>query len=197
MTLAIFLASTSSIRKTILKNAGIEFVARDPGLDEDIAKQSMAGYNPEAMANALAEAKAKRVSEIFPDALVIGTDQTLGLEGQIFDKPRSIGEARLHLQALRNKTHELCSSICCMQNGSAIWTYCGKAQLTMRNFSDAFLDGYVSSILNSYSSSVGGYKLEEIGITLFEKIEGDYFTILGLPLLPLLKFLRQEKYIPS
>jgi septum formation protein len=196
-TLAIILASTSSIRKTILKNAGIEFAALDPELDENVAKRSLVAPGPEAMANALAEAKSKRVSERFPGALVIGADQTLGLEGQIFDKPRSIAEARQHLQALRNRTHELYSAICCTVDGKTVWTHCGKAQLTMRDFSDVFLDRYILSISKTYLSSVGGYKLEESGITLFEQIEGDYFTILGLPLLPLLKFLRQEKYIPS
>jgi septum formation protein len=195
--LNITLASTSKIRQTILHSAGLKFSAQDSKLDEKTAKLSMKGLSARAMAESLAEMKSKKVSMLYPKSLVIGADQTLGFDGQIFDKPASIEEARKQLTTLRNRTHGLYSALNCMIAEKTVWSFCGEAKLTMRNFSDEFLDQYLRNISGSYASSVGGYKLEELGINLFDQIEGDYFTILGLPLLPLLSFLRQEKMIAS
>lgn len=195
--MAIVLASNSVIRRTLLGNAGVDFTACDSGVDEDAVKQLLEGSGPQAIAIALAEAKARTLSKAQPGSLIIGADQTLGLDDQIFDKPYSIVEARRQLHALKNKTHQLFSAICCTRNEKVLWSHCGVAHLTMRNFSDAFVEDYLLTIAETYSTSVGGYKLEERGITLFDRIDGDYFTILGLPLLPLLKFLRHEEQIPS
>lgn len=193
----IILASTSEIRKTILANAGVEFLTQDPKLDEKAARLSMQGMTAKAVAISLAEAKSKVVSQEKPSSLVLGADQTLGIDGEIFDKPVSLAQTRQHLVALRNRTHSLYSALSCTIAGKMVWSYCGEAKLTMRNFTNEFLDQYLAEISQSYSSSVGGYKLEGYGINLFDRIEGDYFTILGLPLLPLLGFLRHEKYISS
>jgi septum formation protein len=193
----IILASTSPIRKTILQNAGVRFESRDPQFDEENAKQEMKEFSAAALAQALASAKSISVSLHHPQALVIGADQTLGFNDSVFNKPRSIPEARQQLLALRNRTHNLYSALSCSIAGHSIWNHCDLATLSVRDFSDAFLDHYIAKAGNSLLSSVGGYKLEEYGINLFKQVTGDYFTILGLPLLPLLAFLRQEKYIPS
>jgi septum formation protein len=195
--LDIILASTSKIRRTILANAGVPFAPEDPKFDEAQAKLSMMGLDAKTVALSLAVAKSKAVSLQVPSALVIGADQTLDFHGRIFDKPSSLEEASQQLVALRNGTHSLFSALCCSIAGKTIWTYSDEAKLTMRNFTNEFLERYLVEISNSYSSSVGGYKLEGYGISLFDHIEGDYFTIMGLPILPLLNFLRQEKYIAS
>ena len=191
----IILASTSKIRSTILKNAGVPFTTEDSKLNEAAAKHSMADRSAKAQAMSLAELKAVRVSQRLPKELVIGADQTLGLGSKAFDKPNSLQETREQLLALRGKTHTLHSALACAIAGKTVWTFCGDAMLTMRNFSESFLDHYLTATADSYACSVGGYKLEEQGINLFEKIEGDYFTILGLPLLPLLSFLRLQKLV--
>jgi septum formation protein len=193
----IILASTSKIRRTILTNAGVEFAPEDPKYDESRAKLSMKGLTAMEVALSLAEAKSKAVSLQAPASLVIGADQTLEFDGRIFDKPTSLEEARQQLVALRNGTHYLHSALCCSIAGKMIWTYCDEARLTMRNFTKEFLERYLVEISKSYSHSVGGYKLEGFGINLFDRIEGDYFTIMGLPILPLLDFLRRGKYIAS
>jgi septum formation protein len=193
----IILASTSPTRKTILQNAGVHFESCDPHFDEEKAKLEMKKFSAAALAQALASAKSISVSLHHPQALVIGADQTLGFNGSVFDKPRSIPEARQQILALRNSTHNLYSALSCSIAGQSIWNHCDQATLSMRNFSDTFVDHYIATTGNSLLSSVGGYKLEEYGINLFKQVAGDYFTILGLPLLPLLAFLRQQKYIPS
>ena len=157
----------------------------------------MKGSTAQTIAMSLAELKSLRVSQQFPNSLIIGADQTLGFNNQVFDKPGSIQDARQQLTLLRNNTHSLYSALNCTIADKTVWSFCGEAKLTMRSFSDEFLDQYLEKISESYASSVGGYKLEEIGINLFDHIEGDYFTILGLPILPLLDFLRQEKFIAS
>jgi septum formation protein len=149
------------------------------------------------LALALAEAKAKAVSKRHPGQFVVGADQTLGLGNSLFDKPKSLAEAHGQLEKLRGETHKLFSAVACVLNNTVIWSCCDEAKLTMRNFSGAFFEDYLKSIADTYSYSVGGYRLEERGITLFDKIEGDYFTILGLPLLPLLAFLRERRIIPA
>ena len=193
----IILASTSKIRRIILNNAGIEFSVVDPKIDEAKAKASMPEFSAQKVALELAKLKSQKISSQNPTALVIGADQVLGSSNRIFNKPASRSDAEKQLLELRNATHTLYSAISCSINGVEKWNHCAKAHLTMRNFTLDFLSYYLSGNPENYLSSVGGYKLEETGIQLFEKIEGDYFAILGLPMLPLLDFLREQKTIPS
>ena len=193
----IILASTSKIRRNILGNAGIEFSAVDSELDETIAKNSMPKFLPQGLALELAKLKSQKVSKRYPEALVIGADQVLGFRDQIFHKPASRTDAEKQLSMLRNATHTLYSAISCAVAGAELWNHCSEAQLTMRDFTPEFLSSYLNGNPENYLSSVGAYKLEEAGIQLFERFEGDYFTILGLPILPLLKFLRDRGIIQS
>lgn len=191
MTNTVVLASASSSRFSLLCNAGIA-VERDPAsIDEDVVKASFRKRNGTAaeVAVALAERKAQHVSERHPGALVIGADQMLQCGGVWFDKPVDLGHARGHLTALRGKTHELLSAVCVLRDGECLWRHLESARLTMRPFSDTFLDEYLAAAGDTVCSSVGAYRLEDRGAQLFSRIEGDYFTILGLPLLPLLGFL--------
>lgn len=187
----VVLASASQSRCALLCNAGIE-VIRDPAaIDEDSVKESFGNRDEPASqtAMALAELKAQRVSQRHKDALVIGADQMLQCGGIWFDKPLDLDHARGHLIALRGKTHELLSAVCVVRDGEVLWRHLESAQLTMRPFSDAFIDEYLAAAGDAVCASVGAYQLEGRGAQLFSRIEGDYFTILGLPLLPLLGFL--------
>tara|TARA_B100000676_G_scaffold54959_1_gene54060 strand:- start:362 stop:961 length:600 start_codon:yes stop_codon:yes gene_type:complete len=187
----VVLASASQSRCALLCNAGIE-VIRDPAaIDEDSVKESFRNRDEPASqtAMALAELKAQRVSKRHKDALVIGADQMLQCGGIWFDKPADLDHARGHLIALRGKTHELLSAVCVVRDGEVLWRHLESAQLTMRPFSDAFIDEYLAAAGDAVCASVGAYQLEGRGAQLFSRIEGDYFTILGLPLLPLLGFL--------
>jgi septum formation protein len=195
--LDIILASTSKIRRNILGNAGIEFSVVDSELDETAAKNSMPKLPPRNLALELAKLKSRKVSIQNPKATVIGADQVLGFKDQIFNKPDSRADAEKQLSMLRNATHTLYSAISCTVAGAELWNHCSEARLTMRDFTPEFLSLYVRGSPQNYLSSVGAYKLEETGIQLFEKIEGDYFTILGLPILPLLEFLRDREIIQS
>ena len=188
----VVLASASTTRAGILANAGLQ-VLRDPaGVDEDEIKRSFRreGLDAASCATALAETKAVRVSERHSDALVIGADQMLDCAGTWFDKPRNRTEARAQLVALRGNRHELVSAVAVVRNGAVIWRLVDRPRLTMRTFSDRFLDAYLAALGDDALASVGVYQLEGPGAQLFERIEGDYFSILGLPLLPLLDFLR-------
>ena len=193
----IVLASTSKIRRSILSNAGIKFSVIDSEIDETAAKASLLEFSVQKTAQELAKLKSMKISNQFPDAIVIGADQILGFQNQIFNKPASRKETETQLLKLRDGTHTLYSAISCAVAGAEVWNHCSEARLTMRNFSPEFLSSYLKGNPENYLSSVGGYKLEESGIQLFDKIEGDYFSILGLPLLPLLGFLRQQKAILS
>ena len=187
----VVLASASQSRCALLCNAGIE-VIRDPAaIDEDSVKESFGNRDEPASqtAMALAELKAQRVSQRHKDALVIGADQMLQCGGIWFDKPADLDHARGHLIALRGKTHELLSAVCVVRDGEVLWRHLESAQMTMRPFSDAFIDEYLAAAGDAVCASVGAYQLEGRGAQLFSRIEGDYFTILGLPLLPLLGFL--------
>lgn len=188
--MTLILASTSRIRQTVLANAGVAFTVRSPRADEAQIKKSLGRVKPAALAMTLAEAKAASIPN--STELILGADQVLALEAAVFDKPRDLAEVRAHLLALRGRSHELHSAICCVRGEKTLWHYAETARLTMRDFSTAFLDYYLARTGSEAASSVGAYKLEGEGIQLFEKIEGDYFTILGLPLLPLLGFLRQQ-----
>jgi septum formation protein len=148
--------------------------------------------SPGDLAQSLAAAKAISVANQMPDALVIGADQVLNLSGKAFDKPGSRDEARRHLLELRGLPHVLETAICCARDGKVLWDHLERATLTMRAFSESFLDEYLDHMGSDVTTSVGAYKLEGLGAQLFDNIEGDYFTILGLPLLPLLDYLRRQ-----
>ncbi len=188
----VVLASTSSSRMALLKAAGVSFEARSPGVDEAAAKDALTGEgaSPRDVADALAELKALRGARGTSGALVIGADQTLELDGALVDKAGSLDEARTRLQAMRGKAHKLHSGVVVVRDGAPIWREVKSATLWMRPFSDAFLDGYLDREGEAILSSVGCYRLEDEGVQLFSRIDGDYFTILGLPMLGLLDLLR-------
>lgn len=187
----LILASGSQIRRKILDNAKIPFVVKTSGVDEDAIKQDWHGQNPTELAVLLAEAKALAI-DASPEDLVLGADQVLGLDGKIFDKARDSDEARQRLIHLRGKTHTLHCGLAIARNGKVIWQHRQESHLTVRNFSDEFLDAYMAKAGGVLTASVGAYAYEELGAQLFERVEGDYYSILGLPLLPVLALLRRE-----
>lgn len=191
----IVLASGSATRRTMLENAGVPFVADTAPVDEAAVKQSMRleTDNAARVAEVLAELKAVRVSARHPGAIVIGADQMLECNRKWFDKPADQAAARAQLLALRDRSHRLVSSVVAVRDGQKLWHHTDSARLTMRRFSDAFLDQYLERAGDAVLSSVGAYQLEGLGAQLFMMVEGDHFTILGLPLLPLLDFLRENE----
>jgi septum formation protein len=199
MSEAVILASGSATRLTLLRQAGLTVEAIAPSIDEEEMRAAFRSENlpAEACAMALAEMKATRISQRHPGALVIGADQMLICNGVWFDKPADQTHARAYLQSLRGKTHRLVTAAFVARNGQHIWNTIDTAQLTMRPFSDGFLDDYLRRTGPAVLSSVGAYHLEGLGAQLFSRIEGDFFTILGLPLLPLLGFLRDHGALPK
>ena len=191
----VILASTSASRRALLQGAGVTFTSRSPGVDESAAKAALLGegLGPRDIADALAELKAVRVRA--EGALVIGADQTLDLDGELIDKPESLEEARARLKRLRGRPHKLHAGVVVALDGQPIWREVQSATLWMRPFSDAFLDDYLAREGEGVMSSVGCYRLEHIGVQLFSRIEGDYFTILGLPMLGLLDLLRRYQVL--
>jgi septum formation protein len=191
---ALILASASTARRAVLEGAGLRFETRVAGVDEAAIKAAALaeGVAAEDAALILADAKAARVAAQAPDALVIGADQLLVCEGAWFDKSPDMAAARGHLQRLRARQHELVTALVCHRGGQRIWQHVAKPRLTMRDFSDAFLEAYLAAEGEALLSSVGAYRLEGHGAQLFDRIEGDQPAILGLPLLPLLGFLRQH-----
>lgn len=187
----IILASTSEIRRKLLRNAGVRFEADSPRLDEESIKAALLaeGASPREIADALAEGKAKKLSLKQLDAVVIGSDQVLDLNGTVFSKPNSKDDAMAQLQSLRAKRHSLLSAVVVCHEGKPIWRFVGQVRLYMRDVSDAYLEVYVERNWESIRHSVGAYKLEEEGVRLFSRIEGDYFTVLGLPIVELLSYL--------
>lgn len=191
------LASTSRIRGELLAKAGLTFESVAPAVDETELKRHSPGLSPGDLAQKLAAAKAISVANQLPGTLVIGADQVLNLAGRAFDKPDTPETARLQLQDLRGRRHVLETALCCAQDGKIVWQHLGQATLTMRSFTEAFLTDYLRQVGADVTTSVGGYKLEGLGAQLFDKIDGGYFTILGLPLLPLLDFLRRKGVVPA
>jgi len=195
----IILASASEARRSLLASAGVVVRAIPSDIDEGELKQCKVEprLGSEKLATQLAEAKAMAVSALHSEALVLGADQILLLEDMHFDKPRSMAGARAQLLKLRGRTHHLVTAVAAAQRGRILWRHCETAKLSMRNFSEAFLEDYLAAMGDELLSTVGAYKIEGCGIQLFDKIEGDYFTILGLPLLPLLSFLRSKEWLPA
>jgi len=191
----LILASASKARAALLQGAGLEVTCLPAHLDEEIIKAE--GLSVVKTALKLAEAKAKAVAQQNPGIYVIGADQMMECDGLRFDKPVSRAQARDHLQTLRGKVHHLISAVAIVKDDETLWHHHQTATLEMRSFNDDFLDAYLDEIGDDVLTTVGGYRLESLGVQLFQRIEGDYFTILGLPLLAVLDFLRREKRIAT
>jgi septum formation protein len=189
------LASRSDIRGKILAAAGLRFEIRPSQIDERAVEAKSGAADSAAVARHLARAKADVVAASLPGRMVLGADQTLARGAKRFGKPADRAEAADQLRALRGRTHELHSALALVRDKEAVFTCVDTARLTMRDFSDRFLNDYLDMAGDAAMNSVGSYQLEGIGIHLFERVEGDYFTILGLPLLPLLNFMRQSKLV--
>lgn len=189
---ALVLASASASRLAVLRQAGLTVVQDPAGVDEDMVKQSLRAEDADAahVAGALADLKAQQVSRRHAGAFVVGADQMLECNGVWYDKPADADHARAHLMALRGKTHQLVTAVAVLRDGARLWSHVEQAHLAMRPFSDTFLDSYLDAVGDAVCRSVGAYQLEGMGAQLFSRIDGDYFSILGLPLLPLLNFLR-------
>ena len=188
----IILASGSRARNEMLTNAGLEFQKISADIDEDSIIQNMQGESPAAIASKLADEKALHIAAQNPDASVIGSDQILELNGEIFQKAPDLDAARKKLKTLRGKTHHLISSVSVAKNDEIIWRDTDTAALTMHNFDDEFLEAYLNAARDDILSCVGAYAFEKHGAWLFKSIDATYFTILGMPLLPLLAFLREK-----
>jgi septum formation protein len=190
---ALILASRSPTRRAVLEGAGVPFEAVGSGVDEDAAKVGLAAKRatPRQVAEALAEDKALAVSVSRPE-LVVGADQTLEFQGRLYDKVETLEDARARLKTLRGKPHQLHSAVVVAQGGAVVWRETQSATLRMRDFSDDFLESYLAAEGEAALDSVGCYRLEGIGVQLFSKIEGDYFAILGLPMMGLLDLLRRR-----
>ena len=191
--MSLILASNSVTRAKLLRAAGVVFEARESGVDEAPLKAAWLGEgrDPRAIAEGLAQAKALAVSRQVSD-LVIGADQTLELEGRLIDKPADAAQARERLLALRGRMHRLHSAVVLMRGDAVIWRGTPAADLRVRDFSDAWLEDYLNQVGAAVLNSVGAYQLEGLGVQLFDRIEGDWFTILGLPMVELLEALRAE-----
>ncbi len=193
MTTTLILASQSPFRRMLMENAGLTFEARPAEIDERAAEAAIAALKPSPVeiAAELAIAKALDVSGRAPGAFVIGSDQTLSLDGRVFHKPRDLAEAKGHLTAMSGRTHALNCGVALVRDGETLWRHVSIARLTMRPLSSDFIDRHLARVGEKVLASVGAYQLEGEGVQLFDAIDGDYFTILGLPLLPLLSKLRE------
>jgi septum formation protein len=191
------LASKSAVRHTLLREAGIPVEVEPADVDERAVEAANAPCAAGEVAALLAREKARVVAARRPGRLVLGADQTLALDERRFSKPADRTAARAQLAALRGRTHELHTAIALVRDGRVLFEHCESARLTMRAFSDRFLDDYLDAMGAAVTASVGGYQLERLGIQLFERIEGDHFVILGLPLLPLLRHAREAGWLAT
>lgn len=191
----LILASRSAARRAMLTGAGVPFTAVDAGVDEEAIKTALAGVDPAELALELARAKALAVSRYDPEAWVLGSDQTLDFDGGMVSKAADLTEARARLTALRGRTHHLNAAAALAVNGAVVWSGVDTARMTMRRFSDDFLDAYLEAEGDDLLGSVGCYRLEGMGSQLFDRVEGDYFTVLGMPLWPVLDELRRAGVI--
>jgi septum formation protein len=193
----IVLASGSKARLAMLERAGVAVVAQAASVDEEEIKHSfrVAGLKADEVAEALAELKAQRVSVRHPGRIVLGADQMLECDGAWFDKPADRAQAADHLKTLRGRPHRLVSCVVAVMNGQRQWHHTDSATLTMRHVSDDFIERYLDALGGEALTSVGAYQLEGLGAQLFNRIQGDYFTILGMPLLPVLDYLRQRQIL--
>ena len=190
----IVLASASQSRAALLKGAGLDVLIRPADIDETVIKDESRRDDKDVATTAarLARGKSEKISNLFPKAFVIGADQMLDCGGEWLDKPTDMATAAESLRLLRGRTHELVTSVSIVRAGREQWCLTDRATLVMRDFSDEFLETYLHRVGEAALSSVGAYQLEGLGAQLFERIDGDYFTILGLPLLPVLGYLRNE-----
>lgn len=195
----LILASASAIRAELLARAGVEVACHAARIDEEAIRAALEaeGASPRDQADALAEMKARKVAGRFPGAVVIGCDQVLDFKGQVFGKPGDCAAARAQLLTLRGQTHKLLSAVVVYEGEKPVWRHVGEVRLTMREFSDDYLEAYLARNGASVLDSVGGYKLEEEGVRLFSAVQGDYFTVLGLPLVALLGYLAQRGMIAA
>jgi septum formation protein len=195
----LLLASGSLTRLRLLRAAGLDVEAVPPRVDEEAAKAALLaeGHGPRAVADALAELKGARVAQRRPEALVLGADQTLDLGGALLSKPGSPAEALEQLRALAGRTHSLFSAAVIHQGGRPVWRHVGEARITLRRMSEPWLAAYVERNWEAIRHSVGGYLIEGEGVQMMSQVEGDHFTVLGLPLLPLVSFLQARGDLPS
>lgn len=198
MSIPIILASGSEIRSKLLTNVGIEHRVEKARVDEQTMKEALIaeGASSRDIADALAELKAQKVANRNPEALVLGCDQVLDFKGEIYSKPASKEEALTQLKSMRGKEHKLLSAAVLYEKGEPVWRYVGVVRLTMDMSSDCYLKDYIQRNWDSVQHSVGAYKLEEEGLRLFTQIEGDYFTILGLPMMELIGYLKVRGVLP-
>ena len=196
---AVVLASASVARRRLLADAGVAATHDAPGVDEDAVKESLRadGAPPADAAEALAEMKARRIAVRHPGALVIGADQILECAGTWFDKPPDRAAAAAHLRALSGRPHRLWVAAVVVRDDTRLWHQVDSAELSVRPLGAAFIDAYLDTVGDAAFTSVGAYQLEGLGAQLFTRVRGDYFTVLGLPLLPLLGFLREYRVVPS